>query len=908
MPSLLRRILSGHGAKGQSSQAEGGAEKNVALEEPPLAEGSNRDTPGVEASELAPKLAAKIDVHPFTAERELIPADQLPSAAGIFAELFPPEAESNPLLTEPIEKQTTDSPTQRHEISIDWAEAVSAEHARDQNLEQRQNATAATESASSQLTASGSERTTDDQPNYSGAAMPSEIAPAPTAAIEHRDDPSTRASDPISEERQQTTVREIESIEHESSTEIVAKAPAEIAGDPAPERPREAEDAEIVKAASMAQLESPVTGGRDWKLEEKLASHLEWLDTRGKSGLRADLSDANLEGQELIGVKLTFADLHDANLRAADLLLADLRDSTLVRADLEDSCLVGANLEAANLEGASLETAMGLVPRQIAGANLRDALLPPPIMEFEAASKFARASRIAWRCFKPLIPVVLISWLIIWKTKDAQLLTDSAVIPYLHSRTAASAMPTGQIFLLAPLIIFSLYLLFHFQLQKVWQAVLELPAIFPDGHTLDDRGPGLIVGLLRAHFWWIGREGSSTLWVEKTISVVVAYWLAPFTLLLFWGRYLTMQEVKGTLLQALLAAIATGVALHATMKSGRTRDQWTERKWTARLADPLRQISPAITASVLGVTLLLLSIGTMIGVPHERSRAPQYSPASIRRWAPDVLWAFGFDPYAELTEATLSRKPNGWTGVNSQVAQVAGPQLNETKFRYAEAYGVFLVNAHLWQSDFEGAYLSEADFRGADLGNSDLRRTILDGAQLNGANLHRAQLDGAVLARADLRWANLSYGSLANAVLVDSRLDGATLYDARMTSASLARSRLEKADLRGAYLNSADLDHADLQQALLWSAKLPGANLYGAKLQGAVAIDADLRGADLREAEFAGTVLSDAKLSGSELDGADLRGALELKASQVCASKSRQGALLDEPLAMQVSTECGGLQ
>ncbi|MDE3111082.1 MAG: pentapeptide repeat-containing protein, partial [Acidobacteriota bacterium] len=620
------------------------------------------------------------------------------------------------------------------------------------------------------------------------------------------------------------------------------------------------------------------------------------------------LSDANLEGQELIGVKLSFADLHDVNLRAADLLLADMRDASLVRADLEDSCLVGANLEAANLEGASLETAMGLVPHQIAGANLRDALLPPQIMEFEAASKFARASRIAWRCFVPLIPVVLISWLIIWKTKDAQLLTDSAVIPYVHSRSAAAAMPTEQIFLLAPLMIFSLYLVFHFQLQKVWQAVVELPAIFPDGHSLDDRGPGLLIGLLRAHFWWIGREATSTMWVEKTFSVVAAYWIAPFTLILFWARYLTMQDAKGTLLQALLAAVATGVALHATLKSGRAQEQWTERKWTARVFDPLQKISPAVSASALGVTLLLLSIGTMIGVPHDRSRAPQYSAASIRRWAPDVLWAFGFDPYADLTEATLSRKPNGWTGANTQVSQVAGPQLNETTFRYARAYGVSLVNAHLWQSDFEGAYLSEADFRGADLGSSDLRRTILDGAQLSGTNLHRAQLDGAVLARADLRWANLSYSSLANAVLVDSRLDGATLYDARLTSASLARSGLEKVDLRGAYLNSADLDHADLQRALLWSAKLPGANLYGAKLQGAVAIDADLRGVDLREAQFAGTVLSDANLSGANLDGADLRGALELKAWQVCASKSRRGALLDDALAMQISTECGGLQ
>jgi uncharacterized protein YjbI with pentapeptide repeats len=731
-------------------------------------------------------------------------------------------------------------------------------------------------------------------------AMPDEsatrtAAEEPSAAV-HTEDSEIipeSADDPQSESH----------VEAEGNTH-----PEAVAGNSTPEQAPEAEDAEILKSAAMVAIESPGSSARDWKLEEKLASHLEWLDSRGQSGLRADLSDANLEGQELIGVKLRLADLHDANLRAADLLLADLRDAILIRADLEDSCLVGANLEAANLEGASLETAMGLVPRQIAGANLRDALLPPQIMEFEAAGAFARASQIAWRCFASLIPLVLISWLIIWKTTDVQLLTDSALIPYFHSHGAA-AIPTAQIFLLAPLILLSLYLVFQFHLQKVWDAALELPAIFPDGHPLDDHGPAIIVGLLRAHVWWINRDAPSTRWVERTSSILLAYWAIPFTLALFWARYLTMQDLKGTLLQTLLVAVAAGVALHATTRTGRKQEVWaTKRKWTSRIAERLSEISPAISASALGVVLLLLSIGTLAGVPHNHSRAPQYSASSIRRWAADVFWTVGFDPYPDITEATFSQKPAGWTGANAQVASVKGPMLNDTEFRYAQAYGVFLANAHLWESDFEGAYLSEADLRGADLGHSNLRYAILDGARLTGANMNRVRLDGAVLARADLRRANLSYASLVHATLVDSRLDGTTLYDAQLISASLARAELEKADLRGAYLNAADLDHTDLQQALLWSAKLPGANLYGAKLQGALAIDADLRGADLREAVFTGTVMEDAKLGGANLDRADLRGALQLTASQVCASKSRRGALLDDPLATQVTAECGGLQ
>jgi len=886
MPSLFRRLFTGHSVEERVGNALEEAAKSIAVAELPI--------PGATSAKTPAKPLPSVETDSFRRDDHgLISADQLPPATDALAELFPPEEPGDPFVIKTLsELENARSAIETESMAEESSEIDESRG----HIELPSNVA----EAQTIEPHSASEDATQDSELF----LAEEPNPANSAAA----DASVRAKfvEMPSSIEGSTDDSRLEG-GHVEGAQADAD-PQDNAQDSASQQPREAQDAEIVNAAAMAALESPASSGRDWKLEEKLASHLEWLDSHGQNGLRADLSDADLEGQELIGVKLKLADLHDANLRAADLLLADLRDSTLMRADMEDSCLVGANLEGANLEGASLETAMGLVSRQIAGANLRDALLPPHIMEFEAAAKFARASRIAWRCFAPIVPLALLSWLIIWKTKDAQLLTDSALIPYLHSRAAAAAMPTAQIFLLAPLVILSLYLLFQFHLQKVWEAALELPAIFPDGHPLDDRGPEIIVGLLRAHFWWMNRERSSTQWVEKTISVLLAYWAAPFTLTLYWARYLTMQDPKGTLLQMLLVAIAAGVALHATLKTGRRREQWTAKpKWASRIAERLGDMSPAVLASALGAALLFLSIGTIAGVPHARSRAPQYSPASIRRWAADVLWTVGFDPYADITEAVISRKPANWAGANAQVASVKGPLLNEAKFRYAQAYGIFLVNAHLWQSDFEGAYLSEADLRGADLGHSNLHNAILDGAVLSGANLNRARLDGAVLARADLRWANLSYASLIRATLVDTQVEGATLYDAQLTSASLARADLESADLRGSFLNDADLDHANLQQALLWSANLPGANLYGAKLQGAVAIDADLRGADLREAQFAGTVLSDANLSGAILDRADLRGASQLTAAQVCSSKSRRGALLDPELAMQVTTQCGGL-
>jgi uncharacterized protein YjbI with pentapeptide repeats len=665
----------------------------------------------------------------------------------------------------------------------------------------------------------------------------------------------------------------------------------------------ETEPAETEKPVSRIE---PQRLYKDWAFDEKLASHAEWVESHGRTGQRADLSRAELEASDLISVNLRLADMHDANLRASDLLLADLRDACLVRADLEEACLVGANLEGANLEGASLETAMGLVPRQFAGANLRDALLAPHLMEFDAVTAFARESKNAFRYFWMMTAASVASWLLIAKTRDAQLLTDSAIIPFLHSHAAAAALPTAESYLIVPVGIFVLYVLFHFHLQRLWDSVVELPAIFPDGHTLGDSGPGILSGLLRTHFRWMNPDPSSTRLVEKSASLAAAYWIVPGTLLFYWTRYLTRQEIHGTILQALLTTVAAGMATYATSKVGRPQERWAlENKWANRAIAGAKAIHPISAGSTLGVLLILLSAGVIFGVPHDRARAPQYGLTNIRRWAPDAFWWLAYDPYADLTEASISQRPAGWNGSDEQVGSVDGLRANNAKFRYAQAYGAFFANSHLFQADFQGAFLSEADLRGADLGQSNMRYAIMDHAQMNHANLDRSNLDGADLRRADLRGANLSYTSLENAVLVDARMDQASLYTAKALGATLTRAVLEKADLREAYFVGAHMDHADLRNAYLWSARLPGADLGGAELENAILIDADLQGANLGGAQLAGTVLNGAVLTGTSLEGADLRGALGLSASQICSARSRRGVMLDPDMETQVEASCG---
>ena len=867
----------------------------------------------------------------------LIPASDLPSAANALEDLFREDAPPQPVSERPkptirellLEEEEVSTKSAAGEIPKEIGTTPSRITPRSEQpttalADAGQHSTQGPEKPAAVETAAGA---TDSEPKDTSVVDLAELI---------RDDATKEAEDAVKEDNATTEEVPIASsaaetsVEHDSATVVETSPDAEASVEVGTQLGAEASrastmssesaaeplaDAERAPETSAAKEAEPVAvaaplipvNASDWALEERLACHKEWVESRGMAGSKANFAGAELEGAELIGVNLRYADVQDANLKSADLLLADLRDACLVRTNLQESCLVGANLEGANLEGATLDTAMGLVPRQLAGANLHEASLPEQIAEFAARTEFARTSDLAARFFTTTMAICALSGLLIWMTKDLQLLSDSCIIPFLHSPTAAGALPTAQIYLIAPVVLFIVYCVFHFHLQNLWDSVLQLPGVFPNGRELGQDGPRIVTGLLRAHFRWMNTEAASTRTVERAVALLLAYWVAPLTLLLFWARYLTLQDLHGTMLHLALLVVASGVALYSTTKVGRPQETWPlETKPKLHWLSKVREVNPLKAAAGFGAVLLLLAIGTTKGAPHDKSRAPQFSEASIRRWAPTVFWYLGYEPYANLTEASISTRPANWTGGNDQLSSVKGAKLMNTSFRYAQAYGVFLVNAHLWQSNFQGAFLADADLRGADLGQGTLRYAIMDGARLYHANLDRGNLDGANLDRADFGEANLSHCSLIDAVLIDAQLEGASLYAARLTGASMERANLERTDLRSAYLDSTNLDHADLEQGYFWSAKLSGANLRSAQLASAIFIDADLRDTDLRGAQFSGTVLNGTNLAGANIDGADLRGALGLTPAQVCSTKSRSGAILIDSLATQVQATCGG--
>jgi len=632
---------------------------------------------------------------------------------------------------------------------------------------------------------------------------------------------------------------------------------------------------------------------------EVLDQHKLWVESGGESGRRADLSGVNLANADLTGVNLRGAILDKAKLQGADLSMANLRGASLVQADLRNATLLGTELHGVNLMGATVYGAEGMWVGRLGGANLFDALLPETLLAtFDGTNAIQQATRVARFFYFMTLSLSAICLLLIAFTSDVRLLVNGPAIPIPH---VGRALPMMGFYLGAPILLVCLYLRFHFLLLRLWGNMAAMPAVFPDGQTLERDGPWYLMGVVRRHFRWQRDSRSPFAVLETVLSTLLAYWVVPITVLVFWLRYLVRQDLHGTVLHVFLltlsVAAATCLPAIVTRVLGPGELQFPKTNNLVRLV--WRTARPAM---ITGCVLLALSLGVVLGLPADADVAPEYSRANLRRLPARLFQSLGYRPYANITEAALSSPPKGKWDEDS-VAATQGARLNEMNLHFVRGYRTFLVNAKLWRANLEGAYLSEADLRGANLREALLRDVILDRAQAENAVMVSADATGANFTGTDLRNADLSYATLESAVLSSAKLSGASLYSVDLRNAHLLRTDLSRADLRDTKLANAILSFANLDSTDFSSTKAAGANFSGAHMKGTIFLDADLKNADLRGVAGAEAILRGADLTGANLSGADLRGALGLTPSQVCAAHWR-GAQLDADLLAAVQAQC----
>jgi len=667
--------------------------------------------------------------------------------------------------------------------------------------------------------------------------------------------------------------------------------------------PKPQSSTEQVQAIRNDATDASATATAGWLLEFAaiLDQHRIWVESGGESGTKADLCGANLENADLTGVNLQGAFLQRANLRGADLSMANLRHASLVQADLCNANLLGAELRGANLMGATLYGAEGLWLGRLGGANLYDAMLPETISSIDGAKTVWDATRSARWFYFLVLSVCAMCGLCVAATTDTRLILGGQTIAI--SRLG-NILPINAFYLIAPIFLVVLFVRFQFLLLRLWSTMTELPAVFPDGQTVERGGPWYLMGLVRRHFRWLRETKTPVSWMETTIATLLAYWAVPATIVLLWVRYLVRQDMRGTALHVLFFVLAVSVATGLPSVVSRVIRSGEVRRPTSRSVVRLALLTLRVPI-VGGAILFALSCGVILGVPADPEASQRYFSASPRRWAAEAFRLVGYRPYADLIEATLVPPRARTASANDAPEDGAGAKLNEYSLRYARGYRAVLGGARLWRADLVGAYLTEADLRNANLREAHLRDAVLDHARADHVLLISADGSDANLTGADLRSSDMTYANFDKASFAGARLGAASLYGAKLRHTNWLRADLSRSDMRDTQLQEADFSLANLELTDFSGAKLTGAQFTGAQFKGTILLGADLRNARLRGATFAGAVLRDALMDGAQLDGADFRGSLGLAAAQVCSSRGWATAQFDADVLQAVQSQCG---
>src|SRR6266480_5203514 len=112
-----------------------------------------------------------------------------------------------------------------------------------------------------------------------------------------------------------------------------------------------------------------------------------------------------------------------------DVTNVDFRDASLRGLDFKNACVRGADFRGADLREVDFTGAKGLLPGNIAGANLAGATLPANIETFDDLTALEAASKNSQTLFITMLGACIYSWLTIATTTDSALLINNVSSP-----------------------------------------------------------------------------------------------------------------------------------------------------------------------------------------------------------------------------------------------------------------------------------------------------------------------------------------------------------------------------------------------------------------------------------------------------------------------------------------------
>lgn len=259
------------------------------------------------------------------------------------------------------------------------------------------------------------------------------------------------------------------------------------------------------------------------------------------------------------------ADLHESSLEQSDLTRASFLHATLQDANLSGATLTDTIFHAANLRNADLSNTSGLQAKALGRSNVSGAKLPNDVAKFEGVGLVNQATENARKLFIALGLACAYAALAISTTGATGGVLELPII--------GLDISVRGFYFVVPVLLLAGLGYFHLQMQRVWEEIARLPAVFPDGKAVDRKiTPWLVTGIVRAHVPFIKEDPPRYFGLQRFVIIVLAWGLVPLTQGYFLYRFINAfpNEVAYSIFGALLVITTTIGAVFSYMVAKKT--------------------------------------------------------------------------------------------------------------------------------------------------------------------------------------------------------------------------------------------------------------------------------------------------------------------------------------------------
>jgi uncharacterized protein YjbI with pentapeptide repeats len=424
------------------------------------------------------------------------------------------------------------------------------------------------------------------------------------------------------------------------------------------------------------------------RIDGMASAHADWLRKGGSGEGRWSSPGGMFTNASFRRRILKSADFSDAELVGCDLSEADLSEARFVGARFKNINLASCNFRGSDLSYSRFEGSIGLTGEMFALANLKGAVFTQDISWKETLHGVSDLSRSIGRTFLSIVLSCVYSFLTIAATNDAELLVNSisSPLPILNTQIAIA-----HFYVVAPVIIFSLYLHLHLSLLRLLDKISRLPLVFPDGSTVDDfANLWLTRDLIKIYSEHISPYKMRIFRLQYTFSQALTVFLVPFTILALLARYLPRHSLPG----AAFILLAFFASIYLAYLFKRMISKYFQPRVDGGKSPfvPHPRLAGAMAALFAGICLFMEG---MFGgrFPHWEGKLPFF--------------------YADLRKCSLPNRD----------------------FSQKSLYGAVFYEADVRYADFRGAFLKKANFAKARADSADFNLADLQGASFVDANV-----------------------------------------------------------------------------------------------------------------------------------------------------------------------------